>query len=293
MATCKHCGKPLILSGGKCIYCGKTLEDHALEGCSITSMSGFPPIRTFTINGVSFNMVLVEGGSFWMGEQDLDPRKPNYDPEAHGDSVRKVDVDTFYIGETVVTFELRDALYHTGRKDYEEGECGKTPLGFVDFKYPAETIPAEFMAQTGEFFRIPTEEEWEFAARGGNRSKGYRFSGSNVLKDVGWYSNNRNDFLYFKKNVIEEYQGKVRIPPNVMKKIPNELGIYDMSGLVFEICTNSDNRYCVRGGCCESPPSECRISCSTELNHVSDYRRNLYGLRLAMTPRYERTSSNR
>ena len=264
----------------------KPKEDH--EGKPIKfsepSKSVFPNVRSFEINGVSFNMILVEGGTFWMGEQNLDPRKPNYDPDADGDSVRQVTVDTFYIGETVVTNDLLKALFpETGVEGPEEGERGETPIVNCGNMSYAKLIASECMAQTGEFFRIPTEEEWEFAARGGNKGKGCRFSGTNVLKEAGWYYCNRNDFLFFRKNESGESHGSIRIPPVIKKKKPNELGLYDMSGLVFEICAvGATGVY--KGGCCESNSSECRIAYTAR--KCEGTCANYIGLRFAMTPRF-------
>lgn len=71
-----------------------------------TSRMELSPVRTFNVNGVSFNMILVEGETFWMGEQKENPSKPNYDLEACANNVRQEKVDTFYIGETMVTQDL-------------------------------------------------------------------------------------------------------------------------------------------------------------------------------------------
>lgn len=310
MATCKHCKRTLILKGGVCLHCGKSPneplpDEETPEGTpekevpetetketpeekpviiTKSSESALPAVRTFKINGISFNMILVEGGTFWMGEQNLDPRKPNYDPDAEGDNVKQVTVDSFYIGETVVTSELMKALFpDVGDNSFEEGESQETPIVNYGYLSHAKLIASECMAQTGEFFRIPTEEEWEFAARGGNKSKGYRFSGSNILKEVGWYWGNRNDVLYYKNNTSDNKQGKIRIPPKVKEKKANELGIYDMSGLVFEICGGGEGEV-YKGGCCESPSSECRIAYTTK--KCDEAYTNLIGLRFAMTPRY-------
>lgn len=249
------------------------------------SKDGLPLVRRFEIGGVLFNMILVEGGTFWMGEQNVDPRKPNYDPEAEGDTVRRVSVDAFYIGETVVTMELYWALLKDDGSYFRRyGYSEKTPYNHFNASFRnAKYYVSELMAQTGEFFRIPTEAEWEFAARGGNKSKKFRFSGSNVLNDVGWYYNNRTDCLLYEK-ILSDYQDERRIPPNVMMKKPNEIGLYDMSGLIFELCETENGREAYRGGSCESVASECRVAYYSESIHTS--WSHLVGIRLAMTPKY-------
>ena len=235
-----------------------------------------------------------------MGEQNVDPRRPNYDPEANGDSVRRVTVDTFYIGETVVTRELLYAIYHDKCKKEGKAPWYRNNLSFGGGKYISESdiehaadniklLSSECMAQTGEFFKIPTVEEWEFAARGGNKSKGYRFSGGNILDDVGWY-----------RGYVKEYS-EIGYPgcydeyhvPYVMNKKPNELGIYDMSGLVYELCL-SEGRAVFKGGSWVSlSPSECRIasfldSFDSRLKGYMGRVEALLGYRLALIPKYER-----
>lgn len=99
---------------------------------------------------------------------------------------------------------------------------------------------------TGVPFRLPTVKEWQYAASGGNKSKNYKFSGSNNLNEVGWYKSNSNSRIH-----------------DVMLKIPNELGLYDMSGNYAELCNEStdicyvDGPYC--GGSWKDTETECQV----------------------------------
>ena len=287
MANCRNCGKPLIINGGKCIYCSTPCGEKKGE-MNKTVQPGLPPVRTFTVNGVSFNMILVEGGTMWLGEQNSDPRKPNYDLEAERDDMWQEKIDTFYIGETLVTQELAKTfcIYHPWHSFYENKDHlivkDEDNLPAICSFHFNESFISELMAQTGELFRLPSENEWEFAARGGCKSKGYRFAGSNVLTDVGWYQSNSFFGYYTSKEGGVGCQFRVN---GVKMKNPNELGLYDMSGLVPELCVSRyGGEFRLRGGRFDKMAPDCRVSAPS--GPYSTY--SMAGIRLAMTPKYER-----
>lgn len=227
---CRVCGTRLNSdenrNGGGTVLTNNSETPKEVE----VSKDGLPTVRTFEVNGVSFNMILVDGGTFWMGAQNDDPSKPNYDPEAYPyyeSPVHQETVNTFYIGETPVTMALWKVVLR--RNSIENQGCSLAKYdnapAFPLFLRECKSFCSELMAQTGEFFRMPTEVEWEFAARGGIKSRGYRFSGSNILSEVGWY--------YYTQPQVQTAGDEYRF---VKMKRPNELGIYDMSGLVNEWC---------------------------------------------------------
>ena len=169
-----------------------------------------PGVEAYTVNGVKFRMVKVEGGTFAMGRPD----GGDYNGPAH-----QVTLPSYYIGETEVTQALWQAV------------MGSNPSSFTDRpNCPVENVTwndcQEFITRlnelTGKAFRLPTEAEWEFAARGGNKSQGYIYAGSKDLFEVAWY-------MY---SIPTQSSG----PQPCARKAPNELGIYDMSGNVEEWC---------------------------------------------------------
>ena len=228
--------------------------------------------QTFTVNGVSFDMIAVEGGTFTMGATE----EQGSDAWSYEKPTHQVTLSSYYIGKTEVTQKLWQAV------------MGSNPSKFTGTNLPVEkvswddckTFIAKLNALTGKNFRFPTEAEWEFAARGGNKSRGYKYCGSNILSDVAWYVDNSDKKTH-----------------PVAAKTPNELGIYDMSGNVFEWCNDWYGSYTsasqtnptgpgsgslrvYRGGSWSNLAWGCRVSC--RCRNTPSYRYNDLGLRLAL-----------
>ena len=252
--------------------------------------------QTITVNGVSFNMIKVEGGTFKMGSNDNEA----YDNET---PVHSVTLDDYYIGETEVTQELWEVVMGTTieqqRQKAEEyygfdcdlyGQGATYPMYYISWKECQEFI-AKLNQLTGKEFCLPTEAEWEYAARGGNKSRGYKYAGSNTIGDVAWYD--ENDCVGVGKNSPDYGTHPVGT------KSPNELGLYDMSGNVWEWCSDwygehssssqtnptgstSGSYRVLRGGSWYRYARYCRVS--TRNRNNPDTRFSDYGFRLALRP---------
>lgn len=229
--------------------------------------------------GLTFNMVFVEGGTFHMGSQTEDPAGINYDAEARPDEapVHQVTLDGYYIATTEVTQNLWRHVTCDESFDAEWG--GQFPAYNISFDETKKFI-TRLNRATGLHFRLPTEAEWEYAARGGKNSRGYKYSGSDNIDDVAWYWKNSNDQLH-----------------PVATKNPNELGIYDMSGNVREWCSdwadyyteeeqvnptgpNTGNFRILRGGSRYNNDQLCRTT--YRLCHYYYAEDNLTGFRLVL-----------
>lgn len=239
-----------------------------------------PAPTTYTVNKVTFNMVRVEKGGFWMGAQHKDTAEFNYDRHSLLDElpVHHVNIrEDYYIGQTEVTQKLWKAVmdYNPSRK-----KCSKRPVTNVNY-YEVQEFLRRLDSLTGMHFRLPTEEEWEFAARGGNHSKGTIYCGSDEVDRVAWHN------------------GNARKLKKVKKRLPNELGIYDMSGNVWEWCETKyrfydaernarlgkdGDMYIIRGGGWQLPPTSCRVSWRGK--RLPELKNSFGGFRLCLDARY-------
>ena len=169
--------------------------------------------KVYTVNGVSFKMIYVKGGTFTMGATSEQTGADSDEKPRHS-----VTLSDYYIGETEVTQELWSAVMGSN-PSYFTGDMQR-PVECVSWN-DCQTFISKLNELTGETFRLPTEAQWEYAARGGNKSEGYIYSGSNTIDDVAWYHDNSSHTTH-----------------PVKTKASNELGIYDMSGNVWEWCSD-------------------------------------------------------
>ena len=228
--------KTVIISEGQTANIMGTLSSLAsgLASNSISASvtSGSNEISIPVKNGISIDMVRVEAGTFIMGatpemKEPFDGEKPTHQVTLTND---------YYIGKYEVTQALWQAV------------MGKNPSYFKGDNLPVERVSwkdcQKFISKlnkiTGKMFRLPTEAEWEYAARGGKKSRGYQYSGSSNLSDVAWYEGNSGR----KTHAVAWYEDNSGKKTHAVgSKQSNELGIYDMSGNVWEWCQDWYGNY--------------------------------------------------
>lgn len=230
--------------------------------------------KVFNVGGVEFKMVYVEGGTFMMGATD----EQGSDAFKNEKPAHKVILSSYFIGETVVTQALWEAVMGNNLSHLLMDD--NLPVNKVSW-YDVQEFMKKLNVLTGHTFRLPTEAEWEYAARGGRKSEGYFYSGSDNVDEVAWY---------YKNSVLRRHP--------VKSKMANELGLYDMSGNVWEWCSDWYGMYgstaqidptgpdkgssrVDRGGGCGSKAYSCCVF-ERRSTKPEDSNRNL-GFRLVLT----------
>ena len=172
------------------------------------------------IRKIEGNMVRIDGGKFYMGcISDKDSDCYYWEKPGH-----EVEVSTFYLNKFPVTQSEWQAV--VGTKPWFSKDCPNCPIEDVTW-FDAQVFINMLNQLTGRYYRLPTEAEWEFAAKGGTKSLGYKYSGSNNASIVAWYDANSGKTSHV-----------------VGTKLPNELGLYDMSGNVWQWCADwFDDKY--------------------------------------------------
>jgi formylglycine-generating enzyme required for sulfatase activity len=246
-------------------------------------------VRTFNLDGAKFNMIKVEGGTFLMGAQSTDPSAANYDPSARENEgpVHSVTLSTFYIAEFETTCNIvRKAGISAGM-----GRESNMPIRNIYRKDVLQFVEKlnEIMHANGQLaknekFALPTEAQWEYAARGGKYSHNYIYSGSNDYNKVAYCQENSDMYSFTKVGSFD----------------PNELGLYDMSGNCFEMCiddwgmyseesqvdpqgpaTVTDSKsYVMKGGSFYVSKTLCRVTYRGQVN--DDTEANSFTVRLAL-----------
>ena len=262
-----------------------TTANDSQMGYSSHTASAVAQVFTETAWDINMKMIWVEGGDFLMGctseQSDCDSDEQN---------VRRVTVDGFYIGMLEVTQSqwekvVGTSIYQQKSKAYGDTTPGTGPdypMYYVSWDEAMEFCRL-LSNKTGRTYTLPTEAQWEFAARGGNKNEGAKYAGSNMIDAVAWYTDNSGSSTHI-----------------VGSKRANALGIYDMSGNVCEWCkdwyansyvsydtnnpvgpsSGSDRVY--RGGGWSGSASYCRVA--NRSNYFPNLRGSFLGFRVVLLP---------
>ena len=208
--------------------------------------------QSININGVKINMIPVKGGTFTMGS---------------GKEQHQVTLSDYYIAQSELTQALWKAVMGTNPSNVKGDNL---PVECVSW-HDCQLFIQKLNDLTGLHFRLPTEAEWEYAAQGGQKSKGYTYAGSNDIDEVAWYTSNSENKLHA-----------------VGEKLPNELGIYDMTGNVWEWCADTfDNsseghkEAVLRGGAYDNRAATCKLTTSRTTRKIT-YITPFAGFRLLL-----------
>lgn len=230
--------------------------------------TGLAKDKTYIVNGVDFRMIGVKGGKFKIGGTEEQGQYAQEDEKP----VMEVEVGDFSIGQTEVTAELWKAVIGSLPIGNDE-KALKKPVVNVSW-YDCQEFILKLNALTGENFRLPDEAEWEYAARGGAKSRNYRYAGAHEIAAVAVYGENSDQ--------------KVK---QVKSKRPNELGLYDMSGNAWEWCQDTYSLYgsspksgevrqIMRGGSAAGRWDSCRLSNRSGIPAINI--KSTFGFRLAL-----------
>lgn len=277
------CGKDPMFEKGD-YFCE---DDHLVffeNGNNILfqwTVASLPDEQKEVILNILNNMVKVEGGTFMMGAQKTDSTAANYDSQARNDEnpVHKVTLSDFYLCRYEVTQKEWTVIMGDNKQfDPKMGQGDDYPVYNISWS-EAKTFIERLNYFTGLEFALPTEAQWEYAARGGNRSKSTTYSGDNDADYVAWHSLNSN-YSSHKVGLLQ----------------PNELGLYDMSGNVWEWCRDGYGEYraqeemdpeaaamnnkVLRGGSWCYMPDRCRVT--QRENYNKDASTASYGFRLSL-----------
>ena len=226
---------------------------------------------TVWVKGIPIVLVKIDAGTFQMGATSEQSVAANRDEKP----VHSVTLGSYMIMQTEVTQELWQTIMDNNPSSLKGSNRPVHNVSWYDCMEFIEMLNTV----SGRQFRLPTEAEWEYAARGGNKSNHYIYSGSNIVDDVAWYK--ENSLFSFPVGLL----------------LPNELGIYDMSGNLYEWCQDWYGKYndadqmnpigpskgaarVVRGGRWGHYANRCRVSCRSKSkpNHKNSFN----GFRIAL-----------
>lgn len=253
------------------MVCGATDSNH--DGVAVIANEEPQPRLTIEVApGVVIDLVYIPGGTFTMGAT------PEHNGLAGKEEypTHQVTLSGYYIATTECTQQLWNVIMSENPSSLKGDRLPVTNINVYD----CDEFISELSAKTHRRFALPTEAQWEYAARGAAIGNGYRFSGSNEIAQVAWYDLNASQ------------------PHIVATRQPNEIGLYDMSGNVYEICGDEYKNYTAdavtdplvtgswqqiyRGGAYNALASDCRVTARSFA--PSDFSADFIGFRLVMLP---------